>query len=1016
MSLAHWVAAHRRSLLFLMLVGVAGGAFSAWTLPVALFPQVSFPRIVVSIEAGDRPAAQMVFDVTQPVESAVRSVVGVQEVRSSTSRGSAELSVNFRWGTDMAVAALQVDAAIARIASSLPPGVRFDVRRMDPTVFPIAAYSLTSDTVDQVRLRDIARLELVPLLTSVAGVARVSVTGGDEREYRVEADPVLLESYNLTLDDVVKAVTAANDLKAIGRLQDEHKLFLALGDTRIRTLEDIRRTILRSGEDGVVELEDIARVFESTVPKWLVVTADGRDAVSIAIFQQPDGNTVNIARDVRLKLEEYAAKLPKGVKVSAWYDQSVLIIASAASVRDAVLVGVALAGIVLFVFLRNWKITLIALIVVPSVLASTALLLKVLGMSFNVMTLGGMAAAIGLIIDDAIVMIEQIIRHLRRAAESQHEHIRDATQQFLRPLAGSSASTIIIFLPLAFLGGVTGAFFKALSLTIASALIFSFLVAWFVIPLLADHLLGEGDAESDTADRGTRWVATAYAVILKVALPRPLLAIGFAVVLAVAGVTAYGAVGSGFMPKIDEGGFVLDYVSPSGTSLVDTNYLLMQVEGILRDTQEVATYSRRTGVRLGGGLTEANSGDFFVRLKPLPRRPIETVMSEIRRRVEQQVPGLKVEMAQLMGDLIGDLTAVPQPIEIKIFADTTEVLQDIAPKVADRIKSIKGVIEVRDGIVLAGDAMSIAVDRQRASLEGLDPGSVTALVQTMLSGVVPTYVQRGPKSIGIRVWIPQVSRDRIAAISQLRLRSPNGHMVPLKRIAAITTLAGQPQITRDDLRPMVAVTARIEGRDIGSTVGDIKRELRSSKLLSGSTYYELGGLYQQQQLAFKGLLAVIVAAFALVFLLLLFLYEDVKVALVIIAMPLLAMAAVFIGLWLTRTELNISALMGTTMVIGIVTEVAIFYFSEFRHLIERGVAAGNAVVQAGINRLRPILMTTLAAIFALLPLALNIGQGSAMQQPLAVAIIAGLVVQVPLVLLVMPVFFAHLAGHQTRYT
>lgn len=1013
MNLAHWVAAHRRSILFLLFVAVLGGTLSALNLAVALFPQVDFPRVVVNVEAGDRPASQMVFDVTQPIESTVRSVAGVRQVRSSTSRGSAEVSVNFTWGADMALAALQIDAALARVAPSLPPGVRFTVKRMDPTVFPILAYSLTSESVDLLKLREIAKLELLPLLTSVTGVAKVSVMGGEDREYRVEVDPAILQSLNLTLADVIKSVTAANDLKAIGRLQDEHKLFLTLGDTRIRDLQDIRRTIIRSGNDGLVQLDDIARVYESSVPQWLIVTADGRDAISVEIYQQPDGNTVSIARDVQSKLKAYRSKLPEGVMVATWYDQSQLITDSAASVKDAVLFGVALAGIVLLTFLRNWKITLITLIVVPAVLAATTLLLNVLGMSFNIMTLGGMAAAIGLIIDDAIVMIEQIVRNLRSEQESQHERIRSSVQQFLRPLAASSASTVIIFLPLAFLGGVTGAFFKALSLTIATALVFSFFVAWFVIPLLADYLLSSADAESENAGGMGGRIQGAYTRSLHFLLQRPLIMLASVVVFALLGFVAYRSTGSGFMPRMDEGGFILDYRSPPGTSLEETNYLLKQVEATLQETSEIATYSRRTGAQLGGGLTEANSGDFFVRLKPQPRRRIDEVMSEISRRIDKEVPGLKVGTAQLMEDLIGDLTAVPQPIEIKLFANTNDELYKLAPKVAALIKPVAGVADVRDGVVVAGDSLNIVVDRELASLEGLDPGSVTALVQSMLSGVVPTYVQHGPISIGVRVWIPRAARDRITALLDLQLRAPNGHLVPLKRIAAIHRVSGQPQITRDDLKPMVAVTARVEGRDIGSTVSEVRRALQSSNLITGTTYFEFGGLYKEQLTAFRGLIAVIVAAFALVFLLLLFVYENLRIAFVVIAMPMLAMAAVFVGLWITGIELNISALMGTTMVVGIVTEVAIFYFSELARLVEGGMSEIEAVTKAGENRLRPILMTTLAAILALMPLALGLGQGSAMQQPLAIAIISGLVVQVPLVLLAMPALFV-VAGKLAR--
>ncbi len=1008
MSVATWASRHRRSILFLLAVLALGGAASAFRLPVALFPRVDFPRIVVAVDVGDRPAEQMVAGITRPAEQAVRSVPGVREIRSTTSRGSAELSVNFAWGTDMALALQQVDSAVNQILPALPAGTSFTARRMDPTVFPVAAYSLTSRSESQVQLRDIAQYALVPLLSAVDGVARVAVLGGDRAEYQVDVDPAQLQAYGLAMDDVVKALSASNVLQAVGRLEDHYKLYLILSDTRLRDAEQIGHTVLASGDNGLVQLDDIATVRQATVPRWLRVTADGRDAVSIQVYQQPEGNTVEIVRQVQARLAAFRGKLPKDLRISNWYDQSRLIVESAASVRDAILTGIVLAAIVLVLFLRSIKVTLIAILVVPAVLAATILLLYVLGMSFNIMTLGGMAAAVGLIIDDAIVMIENIVRRLRAQPGSRHDGIRAAAREFLPPLAGSSASTVIIFVPLAFLGGVTGAFFKALSLTMASALVISFLVAWLAVPLLADHLLAEKDIEREDEGASTRRVHAIYRLTMARILRQPWwLLVGLGPLLG-GGWLAYSQVGSGFMPAMDEGGFVLDYRAAAGTSLTETDRLLRQIGSILRATPEVLSYSRRTGAQLGGGLTEANEGDFFVRLKPPPRRGVEAIMDDLRQRIAAQVPGLDIDMAQLMEDLIGDLTAVPQPIEIKLFGDDSRSLLATAPKVAAAIARIRGVVDVRDGVVPAGDALDVQVDRAKAALEGVDPDEVTRQLQSYFSGVVTTQVQQGVKLVGIRVWVPPALRSTQEQIANLWLRAPDGHRFPLRRIGSVRVLTGQPQITRDDLKRVVPVTGRISGRDLGSTLRDVRHALAAPGLVPGAMYYRLGGLYEQQQIAFRGLMAVMVAAIALVFLLLLFLYERFRVALAIMTAPLLSLTAVFIGLWASGIELNITAMMGMTMVVGIVTEVAIFYFSEYWALLSAGTDPYAALTQAGINRMRPIAMTTLAAALALLPLALGIGQGSAMQQPLAVAIIAGLSVQLPLVLVLMPVLFARL--------
>ncbi|MFZ6644359.1 efflux RND transporter permease subunit [Undibacterium sp. TJN25] len=1004
MSARTWTQSHRRSLLFLVAMLALAGVVAALRLPVSLFPTVDFPRAVIALDAGDQPAEQMEMAVTRPVEEAVRRVPGVRTVRSTTSRGSAEISVNFDWGRDMASSTLQINAAMAQILAQLPAGTQVSTRQMDPTVFPIIAYSLTTTTLSPIQLRDLAEYQLRPLLSGVDGVSRVQVLGGAVEEYRVTVNPLKLKALDLSFDDVAKALGSANIISAVGRLEDHYKLYLDIADSRLQNLQQIRQSVVKNPGGAVIRLADIAEVEQSTVPGWTRVTADGKNAVLFSVYQQPGSNSVQIAADIKDKLKTYGSQFPAGVTIANWYDQSQLVLQSASSVRDAVMIGIALSALVLLFFLRNIKVTLIAIIVVPAVLATTVVLLFVLGMSFNIMTLGGMAAAVGLIIDDAIVMIEHIIRRLQDDKGDMHERVMSAALEFFRPLAGSSASTLIIFVPLAFLTGVTGAFFKALSLTMAAALFISFLITWLAVPLLADRFLNAGDAEHKVETRLVKWLHVRYDRLMQVLLARPYLVLAGVLPLVLAGWFAFQQVGSGFMPSMDEGGFVLDYRSQPGTAMTETDRLVRQMEEIIRATPDVETYSRRTGTGLGGGLSEANSGDFFVRLKPLPRRPVDEVMNDIRTRVEQNVPGLSVEMAQLMEDLIGDLTAVPQPIEIKLFADNPSELNALADKVAGSIAKISGVVDVKNGINPAGDALSIHIDAVKAAAEGMDADSITKSLSNALTGNVVTQVAGAVKSIGVRVWIPNALRSTDSDVAALLIRAPDGHSFPLQRVASVSAISGQPEIARENLKRMVAVTGRISGRDLGSVIADVKTAMTQKNLLPKGSYYQLGGLYEQQQIAFKGLMAVFAAASALVFLLLLFMYESFRLAISILVTALLAVSTVFIGLWLTHTELNISAMMGMTMIIGMVTEVAIFYFSEQQELSAHEEAL-HAVIQAGINRMRPIAMTTIAAILTLLPLAFAIGQGSEMQQPLAIAIISGLIFQLPLVLLVMPVLF-----------
>jgi CzcA family heavy metal efflux pump len=1006
MSLMLWLQLHRRSILALLLLLALGGLLAAFRLPVTLFPNVDFPRVQLSLDAGDRPAEQMALEVTAPVEQVIRRVPGVRSIRSTSSRGSADISVNFDWGMDMTATTLQVNAAVAQILPDLPPGTSLETRRMDPTVFPVLAYSLTSATRSQIALHDIAQYQLLPLLSSIEGVAKVQVQGGAEEEYRVEVDPARLQAMDLGLDDISQALAAANVISAAGHVQDQGKLYLVIGSNRLHSPEDVGNVVLRSYVDGLLRLHDVARVRALPAPNWQRINADGQPAVLVEINQQPGSNSVAIAAAVTARLAELRKTLPPDVHIANWYDQSQLVVAAAASVRDAILIGAFLAAAVLLLFLRNLKVTLIALLVVPLVLASTIVLLRQFNMSFNIMTLGGMAAAVGLIIDDAIVMVEHIMRRLQDvdSPHARHERVLAAAAEFFRPLAGSSAATLVIFLPLAFLDGVTGAFFKALSLTMAAGLCISFLITWLAVPLLADHLLKARDLEAEHGGRLTHWFHRHYRQLMQRVLRQPLWILAGLLPLLLAGGLCYRAVGTGFMPSMDEGGFILDYHTGPGTSLTETDRVLHQAEAIIRANPNVATYSRRTGAQLGGGVTEANEGDFFIRLKPGKRQPIETVMDDLRRRILANVPGLDIEMAQLMEDLIGDLTSVPQPVEIKLFSDDPALLDKTARSVAEQLGHLPGIVDVSPGVVPAGDALEIHVDPVRASFEGVDADSVTRQVTAAMAGTSATRIAQSPKTIDVRVTLQGSEQSTVAALAQLPIRASDGHLLPLDRVASVVPVSGQPQINRENLQRMAGVTARISGRDLGSVMADVKKMMQRPGELPATMHYELGGLYEQQQIAFHGLLAVLAAAVALVFLLLMFLYERARVALVILAMPLLALAAVFIGLWLTGIELNISAMMGMTMIVGIVTEVAIFYFSEYEDCVKE-MGHDAALLEAGIKRMRPIAMTTLAAILTLLPLAFALGQGSAMQQPLAVAIIAGLLVQLPLVLVVMPVLF-----------
>jgi multidrug efflux pump subunit AcrB len=906
--------------------------------------------------------------------------------------------VDFGWGRDMVSSTLLVDAAVSQILPNLPPGTGYNVRRMDPTVFPIISYALLSDSTSPVTLDDLAQYQIVPLLSSISGLARVSVQGGETAEVQVLADPHLLASYGLGMTDLSDALTKANVLQAVGQLQDNHKLYLVTADHSIGKTDAVGDVVVRSDPAGVVRVRDVATVQDGVVPQWVRVVEDGKPAVLFNVYEQPDGNAVQIAGAVQAKLGSF--KLPPGVRMVKWYDQSELVTQSAGSVRDAVLIGLVLAAIVLILFLRSWRVTLIAVLVVPATLATAILGLSLFGMSFNIMTLGGIAAAVGLLIDDVIVMVEHIAR--RAGAEGAGSAaVLPASREFLRPLTGSSLATLIVFLPLGFLSGVTGAFSKALSITMAAALAISYLMTAFVVPVLARHLV-DFDRWRDPGAAGGGWLARQHGTLLDSLFRRPWLFVFALVPLLAVGWFAYGAVPTGFMPAVDEGGFIMDYYTPAGTSLTESSREVGEIDAMLAANPEVATFSRRLGTGLGGDLGESYHGDYFVRLKPNHAQPTPAVMAAVLAEVQAKVPGVQIELAQLMEDLIGDLTAVPQPIEIKLYATDPSALIPQAEKVAAAISKIDGVVEVKSGVKLAGDALDLRIDAVRAGIEGVTPDDISRSVDAALTGVVATQLPQTTKTVGVRVRLPGALQMRQAALADLPIRASDGHVFPLHRVASLVPVTGQPEISRDNLQPMIAVTGRIEGRGIGAAVGDVQKALAQPGMLGSGVRYELGGLYQQQQIAFAGLARVFAAALVAEFILLLFLYERLWLPVIIIGCSLLSTTAVFTALWITGVDLNITALMGMTMIIGIGTEMAIFYVSEYAELAHE-MEPRRALREASRNRLRPITMTTLAAILTLMPLALAIGQGSAIQQPLAISIIAGLLLQFPLVLLVMPV-------------
>jgi CzcA family heavy metal efflux pump len=1001
----HWTARFSRPIIFVIITLIAIGVYLAFSIPVAVFPSTDFPRIVVGIDNGVAPIDQMQVTVTQPIEEAMNSVPGLETIRSITSRGSAEVSLFFNWNVNMFQTLEYANAALARVQTSLPATAKLTSNRLTFAAFPILGYSLTSDTMPQTKLWELANYTIKPRLNRVNGVSMIVVQGGQVPEFQIEPDPAKLQQVQVTVPGILDAVAKSNMIDSPGLLENNHQLVLALVSGQARTPEEIANIVLKTTPAGVpVRIGDVANVSPSVAPVYTMVTANGKSAVLLNLFRQPDSNTVAVSDAVDRELAQIRKTLPSSVALQTFYNQSTLVRDSITSVRDAILIGLILAAIILVLFLRDWGSSLVAGLVIPATIAITLIALRALGQSFNLMTLGGLAAAVGLVIDDAIVVVENIVMH-RDSGQSRGDAIRSALREIRIPLVGSTVTPIVVFLPLITITGVTGTFFRALALTVGTALLTSLALALTWTPTLSHYLLRRKPTGTHSAGVGR--VTTFYGNVLRFVLTYPI-ALGVACVALIAGsYFCYNALGSDLLPAMDEGGFILDYLMPPGSSLADTNAVLLGVEKILSGTPEVAGTSRRTGLQLGlQAVTEANNGDFSVRLKSLGerKRSIDEIISDVRAKVNDEYPQLDVEFIQTLQDQIGDLSNSPEPIEIKMFSQNPELLKQWAPKVGDRIKKLDKVKDVKNGIesTISGPAITMKVDPVVAARAGFTPQEVELDASAILQGepAPPPVVVNG-RTYGIRIRFPEANRASLDRIRNTLITSATGKTASLGSLAEFVSDPGQTEIRRENLQRYAAVTGRFEGISLGKGIETVQKAVADLHVPQ-SIRILYGGTYQEQQKSFRDLLVVLALAIILVFMVLLFEFGNFAAPVAILASALLSTSGVFLALLVTGTSFNISSFMGLIMVIGIVAKNGILLLDADQKFRAQGSSPRDAMIEAGERRLRPILMTALATVAGMIPLSLALGAGSQMLQPLAIAVIGGIIASMVLSLIVTP--------------
>jgi CzcA family heavy metal efflux pump len=1020
MAAEHWTARHGKPIIFVILTLVAAGVYLATTIPVSVFPEVAFPRIVVGVDNGVAPIEQMQVTVTRPLEEALNSVPGLENVRSITSRGSAEIDLFFSWQVDMFQTLQYVNAALATVQGTLPPTAKLTANRLTFAAFPVMGYSLTSDTVPQTKLWELATYTLKPRLNRMTGVATVVVQGGQEPEFEVQVDPAKLLQTSTTVPTVLDAIGRSNLIDSPGLFENNHQLVLSLVSGQARSQEDLSNIVVKTTPLGApIRIGDIATVSPSVKPVYTMVTANTKPAVLLNVFRQPNSNTVTVADAVHTEIDNIRRELPKGVELQPFYDQSDIVNDSIKSVRDAVIIGVILASLIMVLFLRDWGTSLVAGLVIPATLALTFIVLRLLGESFNLMTLGGLAAAVGLVIDDAIVVVENIVLH-RDAGETRGEAIRKALEEIRVPLIGSTITPIVVFLPLISITGVTGTFFKALAVTVAVALITSLGLALTWTPTLSHFFIrdrkgvrAEGSGHGGVPPR----VMRVYERVLRTTLERPLVLIVGCVLVIFCAYGAYSLLGSDLLPEMDEGGFIVDYIMPAGASLDETNRVITQVEQILRSTPEVESTSRRTGLQLGlATVTEANTGDIAVKLKRDRSRSGEEVIADVREKINKQMPMLDVEFVQLLQDMIGDLTSAPEPIAIKLFAQDPALLATWAPRVADAVKKIPGVVDVLNGIenTISGPATTFRVDAAMAARAGFTPQEIELDASAIMQGEpAPTPVVLNDRAYTIRVRFPESTRTSLEAIENTLLVSGAGRTATLGSLSTVEQVPGQTEVRRENLQRDVTVTARLEGLDLGSGVAAAQKAIAALNL-PPAIRVEYGGAYQEQQQSFHDLVIVLILAVLLVFTVLLFEFGSFAAPLAVLASALLSTVGVFVALLVTGTTFNLSSFMGLIMVIGIVAKNGILLLDADQRFRAEGMSAEESMIRAGERRLRPIMMTALATVAGMIPLALAWGAGSQMLQPLAIAVIGGIAASMVLSLVITPAVHYYMAGTRSR--
>ncbi len=997
---------------FIVLI-IMSGAFVYSRLQTSLFPEITFPKIKIIADAGLQPVNKMMVTVTKPLENAIKQVPDLADIRSITSRGSCEISAFMNWDANVDLSQQRIESRITEIRNDLPAGVQITVEKMNPSILPVIGYTLETNSSSRtaIDMKQIALYTVKPFLSQVSGVAEVRIIGGKQKEYWLTLNPQKMSGLGITPDILSNALTQTNFIQSNGYVSDYRLLYLTVTDATVHSLEDLQNLIISNNGKRIVQLKDFAEVKIKEGIEYTRINANGREGLLVAIIKQPNTNLVSLSKEMQKKLEELRKILPQGVTISPYYIQADFVNDSVKSVTDSLWIGLALAIVVAIIFLRSLKASATILITIPVTICLTLIVMYSVGYTLNIMTLGAIAAAIGLIIDDAIVVVEQIHRtHEEHPDEPSTTVVQKAIHYLLPAMVGSSMSTIVIFIPFEMMSGVAGAYFKVMTNTMIIILVCSFFVTWIFLPVT--YLLLTKPPKETTKKKVEKPVEVKKQKWVSFFIHRPYISFIIVVLLGLSIWFILPKLETGFLPEMDEGSIVLDYKSPPGTSLDETDRMLRQAEKIIVKVPEVEAYSRRTGTEMGFFITEPNSGDYLIQLKKKRKRTSDEVIADIRKQIESTQPALQIDFGQVIGDMLGDLMASIQPIEIKVYGNDNNKLHEFSEEIGNIVEKIDGAADVFNGIVISGPSVSIVPNNVALAQYGLTPQSLQTQTQLALQGIEAGNILEKEQLSNIRIVYPNSVRQSVEGIKQLQIFSTSGRLIPITDLATVKVNTGDAEIKRENLQSMGVVTGRLENRDLGSTMKEIQQKISSQLVLPQGYHIEYGGAYAEQQQSFHELLIILITSSLLVFGVILFLFKDFLVALLILILAMLGIAGSYLALYITNTPLNVGSYTGLIMIVGIIGENAIFTYLQFRESFRENKNVDDSIIYSISTRLRPKLMTALGAIIALMPLALGIGTGAQLHQPLAIAVIGGFIIALPLLLIVLPSILRLLFKHK----